>query len=125
MHGDHRGSLSLVTKSDGNELGRVWHDPFGEIISHTLPLTLTDRLFTGGRRESTIGAYGDLGQWYDPHTGRYLSPLGGQGNPYLPCGIFDPSVMFVAPLAVWGLAFRKNRRRRAGRRWWHWVVLGG
>jgi hypothetical protein len=77
--------------------------------------------FLAWQRDGGLGLLYGNGVYYDPVTGRYLS-VSGQGNPYLPYGIFDPSVMFVAPLAFWSAALGGRRRRR--RRWWRWVVLG-
>jgi len=52
----------------------VWYDPFGEIISHTLPLTLTSRFFTGQQWHDTIGWYQSDTQWYDPQTAQQILP---------------------------------------------------
>jgi len=38
-------------------VGRVQYDPYGEVLTSTLPVTLTDRLFTGQRLDSSTGLY--------------------------------------------------------------------
>ncbi|MBN1933167.1 MAG: hypothetical protein JW934_00805 [Anaerolineae bacterium] len=85
LHGDHTGSLSLVTDAAGNEVGRVWYDPFGEIITHTLPLTLTDRLWTGARRDATMGLYRAAAGWYDPYSTQGI--YAGVSVPRAPVGV--------------------------------------
>ncbi len=47
LHGDMLGSTVLVTNQASNQVGQVFYDPWGQVITNTLPLTLTDRLFTG------------------------------------------------------------------------------
>ena len=50
------------------------YDPYGEVLTSTLPVTLTDRLFTGARFDGTIGLYQMGARWYDPALGRWLQP---------------------------------------------------
>jgi YD repeat-containing protein len=119
---DGQGSVRQLTDAGGDVVLYRRFKPYGELWEEE-GSGETVYGFLGWQRDAGIGLLYQGGMYYDPVTGRYLSPLGGQGNPYLPYGIFDPSIMFVAPLALWGLAFGGKRRRR--RRWWHWVVLGG
>ena len=44
--GDHLGSTSLVADDQGNEVGHVLYDPYGEVLESTLPAGITDRLFS-------------------------------------------------------------------------------
>jgi RHS repeat-associated protein len=53
-------------------VGRVQYDPYGEVLTSTLPVTLTDRLFTGARFDGTIGLYQMGARWYDPALGRWF-----------------------------------------------------
>jgi RHS repeat-associated protein len=53
-------------------VGRVQYDPYGEVLTSTLPVTLTDRLFTGARFDGTIGLYHMGARWYDPALGRWI-----------------------------------------------------
>ena len=129
---DGQGSVRQLTDAGGEVVLYRRFKPYGELWEEE-GSGETVYGFLGWQRDAGLGLLYANGLYYassalsagDPVTGRYLSPVGGQGNPYLPYGIFDPLVMFVAPLALWGLALGKKRRRRAGRRWWHWVVLGG
>ncbi|MBC7250111.1 MAG: hypothetical protein H5T62_07490 [Anaerolineae bacterium] len=104
--------------------------------SSTLTLSRAYKPFGAVLEESGSGAsaYGYFGAWwdsglgllywdgryYDPVTGRFLSPQRGRRNPYSPYGM--PLTMgLLAPLVVWSAAFGKKRRRR----WWHWLLLVG
>jgi RHS repeat-associated protein len=55
------------------------YEPFGETFSSTIPMTLTERLFSGQVLDSSTGLYyyGN-GRYYDSSVGRYISP-----DPYL------------------------------------------
>ncbi|MFB0534609.1 MAG: RHS repeat domain-containing protein [Anaerolineae bacterium] len=80
VHSDHPstslraglGSTVAVSDDSRQAVGRVQYDPYGEIISSTLPVALTDRLFTGQRWHGTIGLYQMGARWYDPALGRWL-----------------------------------------------------
>jgi YD repeat-containing protein len=37
LHTDHLGSTTLVTDQAGAEVGRAQYDPYGNVISSTLP----------------------------------------------------------------------------------------
>ena len=58
------------------------YDPYGEVLTSTLPVTLTDRLFTGQRLDSSSGLYYYNARYYDPDPsaslraslGRFIQP---------------------------------------------------
>lgn len=58
--GDHLGSTTVVVDENGDEVGHVVYDPYGEVLTSTLPADVTDRLFTGQRWESTISMINHL-----------------------------------------------------------------
>lgn len=70
--GDHLGSTTVVADEQGNEVGHVVYDPYGEVLTSTLPLTVTDRLFTGQRYESDLGLYDYRARFYDPLVGSFV-----------------------------------------------------
>jgi uncharacterized protein RhaS with RHS repeats len=49
VHSDHLGSTVAVSDAAGQAVGPVQYDPWSTVITSTLPVTLTDRLFTGQR----------------------------------------------------------------------------
>jgi RHS repeat-associated protein len=67
-----KGLESSVSDAAGQAVGRVQYDPYGEVLTSTLPITLTDRLFTGARFDGTIGLYQMGARWYDPALGRRI-----------------------------------------------------
>jgi RHS repeat-associated protein/uncharacterized repeat protein (TIGR01451 family) len=112
--GDHLGSTTVVADEAGNEVGHVVYHPYGGILTSTLPLTVTDRLFTGQRWDATIGLYdygnssGIAGRFYDPEIGTFIQPdsiVPDPGNPVAwnrfayvynsPVNNVDPSGHFV------------------------------
>jgi RHS repeat-associated protein len=92
----------------GAEVGRAIYDPYGGILTSTIPLTVTDRLFTGQRWDATIGLYDYNARFYDPQTGTFIQPdsiVPQPGNPIAwnrfayvynnPVNNVDPSGHFV------------------------------
>jgi RHS repeat-associated protein len=69
--GDHLGSTSLVADAQGNEVGRILYDPYGDIVLNTLPFAVTDRLFTGYKWNDTMGLYDANARFYDPTIGGF------------------------------------------------------
>jgi RHS repeat-associated protein len=74
VHSDLLGSTVAVSDASGQAVGRVQYDPYGEVLTSTLPVTLTDRLFTGQRLDSSSGLYYYNARYYDPHLGRFIQP---------------------------------------------------
>ena len=74
VHQDHLGSTVAVSDAAGQAVGRVQYDPYGEVITSTLPVTLTERLFTGQRFDSSTGLYYYNARYYDPYLGRFIQP---------------------------------------------------
>ena len=71
LHGDHLGSVSVVTDNDRRVLSRQDDTPWGEVRAGGVAQTTLD--FTGQRRDGTgLLYYG--ARYYDPQTGRFISP---------------------------------------------------
>ena len=71
---DHLGSTTLVADDYGNQVGYAYYDPYGTILTNTLPATLTDRLFTGQRWDAITNLYDYRARAYDPATGSFIQP---------------------------------------------------
>ncbi len=70
LHGDHLGSVSVVTDNDRRVLSRQDYTPWGEVRAGGVAQTTLD--FTGQRRDGTgLLYYG--ARYYDPQLGRFLS----------------------------------------------------
>jgi RHS repeat-associated protein len=76
FHGDHLGSVALVTATDGSILQRRRYDPFGRIVAEQLaPGAIPTERGYLGQRELRVGALIDLNaRLYDPRLGRFLTP---------------------------------------------------
>ena len=73
--------------------------------------------YLGGIYDETTGLlYVGKGQYYDPHTGRFLTRgmNSQQTNPYVPWAA-DPSGMLFAPLALFSLVY--GRRKKQAAKW--------
>jgi RHS repeat-associated protein len=73
LHSDHLGSTSLATSEAGVELYRRGYYPFGE-ERYAVGVAVTDYGFTGQREEAGFGLYDYNARYYDPGTGRFVSP---------------------------------------------------
>ena len=74
VHSDLLGSTVAVSNDTGQPMGWVQYDPYGEVITSTLPADLTDRLFTSQRFDNSSGLYYYNARYYDPHLGRFIQP---------------------------------------------------
>jgi len=72
--------------------------------------------YWGGLLDGATGlVYIGNGQYYDPVTGRLLSPSGRGRNPYLPASRGDPLGAAIGPVAL--IALLATRRRRKKDKW--------
>lgn len=83
--------------AEGNEGGHDFYDPFGSVLTSTLPATLTDRLFTGQRWDATLGLYDYRARFYAPLLGQFTQP-----DSLVP----DPLNPLAPTIALW--SFRKQ-----------------
>lgn len=108
--GDHLGSTSLVVDAQGNEVGHVIYDAYGQIVENTVPLTLTDRLFTGQVFDASTGLYYYNARYYDPLTGQFTQPDSVVGDPLNPAAwnrfsyVYGNPVNLVDPSGYFAIA---------------------
>ena len=113
---DGQGSLRQVADAGGTLTLVRSYKPFGAILEETGSGASAYGYF-GAWWDSGLGLLYWDGRYYDPVTGRFLSPQWGRRNPYSPYGM--PLTMgLLAPLVVWSAAVGKRRLR-----WWHWLLL--
>ena len=105
-HGDHLGSVLVVTDANGALVGEpAAFEPWGRLIDGgSLPTAFG---FNGKRAAGNLYDYG--ARWYDPNLGRFLQPDPVIADPYDPQGLSrysyvrnDP-VGRVDPTGAWSL----------------------
>lgn len=78
LHGDHLGSVAVVTDAEGRKLETRAFDPFGTAWSFDVWPNLSAsnaRLgFTSHEHDDELGLINMKGRMYDPRLGRFLSP---------------------------------------------------
>jgi RHS repeat-associated protein len=83
FHGDHQGSVSVVTDGAGAKVYTANYHPFGD-TSQAIGAKRTEWGFTGQRRDEGTGLYYYNARYYDPTMGRFITPDTIVQDPYDP-----------------------------------------
>ncbi len=83
FHGDHQGSLSLVTNGAGQKVYTANYHPFGD-TAQSVGAKRTEWGYTGQKRDSLTGLYYYNARYYDPTMGRFITPDTIVQDPYDP-----------------------------------------
>lgn len=74
-HTDHLQGSNIMTNENGEQVQEIFYYPFGKNIEDYTPdLSITDDLFTGQKFDDETGLYYFGARYYDPETGRFISP---------------------------------------------------
>jgi RHS repeat-associated protein len=130
-----RGPLAELTDewtyylADGNHTVRQLSDADGAITLARSYTPWGELLMQRGGGDPPWGYFGGLldaatgliyvgsGQYYDPRTGRFLSPIGSGRNPYVPTSPCDPLGALLGMVALAALLVPRRRRRRKRDEW--------
>ncbi len=115
---DGNRTVRQLSDADGAITLARSYTPWGELLmqrggpstgsGQTLPWG-----YFGGLLDAATGLiYVGGGQYYDPRTGRFLSPIGNGRNPYVPPGPGDPLGALLGMVALAALLVPRRRRRR-------------
>lgn len=74
LHGNHQGSISVLTNTSGLEIKRLNRAPFGVRNKDTVPSQEEENDFISERRDEEGGLVYQHSRYYDPVLARYLSP---------------------------------------------------
>ncbi len=110
---DGTGSMRQVVDTAANVVFARWYDSYGQILTQA---GTGDALYgyLGAQVDRISGLLYINGAYYDPVTGRFLSPVGNGPNPYVPLG-----GAALAPILIVALLGRKKK----GQLWTGWLVL--
>jgi len=119
---DGTGSVRQVADGSGNITLARTYKPFGGILQEQGTYE-TAFGFLGAQLDRVSGLLYAGGRYYDPATGRYLTPRR-DFNPYDPrtlnryAPLQDPTLWLLAPLGLVTALLGRKRRK-----WGHWLLL--
>ncbi|MFH2049758.1 MAG: RHS repeat-associated core domain-containing protein [bacterium] len=112
---DHLGTPQVVMDVFGDVVWKANQEPFGEVSADVETVENNFR-FPGQYFDSETGLHYNWNRYYDPATGRYLTPdpigLAGGLNLYKyaganPVNMIDPEGLWVVPAIIWGVRIIK------------------
>jgi RHS repeat-associated protein len=110
---DGAGSVRQLTDLNGAVVLTRWYEPLGQILLQRGSGDATYG-YLGAQVDRITGLLYINGAYYDPVTGRFLTPNGSGQNPYVPV-----AGLSLAPFIVLALLWRKKR----GQIWTGWLVV--
>jgi len=107
---DGNRTVRQLSDADGSITLARSYTPWGELLEQHGGGDLTWGYFGGLLDAATGLIYVGGGQYYDPETGRFLSPIGGGRNPYVPASPGDPLGAMMGAVALVALLARRRRK---------------
>jgi len=118
-HNDLLGTPELMTDSTNTAVWEAAYDAFGEATIHPASTVVNNFRFPGQYYDAETGLHYNLHRYYDPKTGRYMTPdpigLAGGINPY--AYVQNDPVNLVDP---WGLLTKSQRQTLV----MNWTAVG-
>jgi len=119
-HNDLLGTPELMTDSTNTAVWEAAYDAFGEATIHPASTVVDNFRFPGQYYDAETGLHYNWHRYYDPKTGRYLTPdpigLAGGINPYV--YVENDPVNLVDPLGLLTQSQRQTLVR-------NWTAVGG
>jgi len=103
---DGAGSIRQLANPSGFIVLSRWYEPFGQMLAQRGAAVATYG-YLGAQLDRVTGLVYVRGRYYDPVTGRFLTP-GGGANPYAP----QIAGALLGPLAILSAAAQRDRKRR-------------
>ena len=99
---DHLGTPEIVTDSSGTVVWEAYHLPFGETNIHPDSSIVNNFRFPGQYYDNETGFHYNYHRYYDPRTGRYLTPdpIGLVGGINLYAYVGNNPINRVDPMAL-------------------------
>lgn len=103
---DRLGSPEILTDANGTVVWEAWYEPFGEAHIHPSSSVVNNHRLPGQYFDHETGLHYNYHRYYDPKTGRYLTPdpIGQQGGINLFAYSLCNPVHTTDPFGLWGLA---------------------
>jgi len=120
---DGQATVRQLTDAAGAVTLLRTYDPFGQVLTQQGSGNLTWGYFGGLLDAATGLIYFGNGLYYDPFTGRFLTPGGGGQNPYVPSGRSDPLGAMLGTTALLALFARRRRRNNKSDGWWLALIV--
>ncbi len=118
---DHLGSAQVLTNQAGEVVWLGHYSPFGQVTVDPASTVGNNLRFDGQYFDAETGLHYNWHRYYDPLTGRYLTPdpIGLEGGINLfvyagnnPLRFVDPEGLFNNPIAFWYNIYRAAHEQR-------------
>ncbi len=106
-HTDHLGTPQVITDSAGSVVWRADYLPFGKTVIQSLSSIENNLRFPGQYYDEETGLHYNWHRYYDPETGRYLTPdpIGLDGGINLYVYVFHDPINTIDSLGLFGGGF--------------------
>jgi RHS repeat-associated protein len=101
---DRLGTPEILTDATGTVVWEAWHEPFGQVYIHPSSSVENNPRMPGQYFDQETGLHYNYYRYYDPKTGRYLTPdpIGLLGGVHLFLYAENSPLTFIDELGLWG-----------------------
>jgi len=100
---DRLGTPEILTDASGTVAWEAWYEPFGEAHVHPSSTVVNNHRFPGQYFDQESGLHYNYHRYYDPRTGRYLTPdpIGLRGGINFYCYVSNNPINRIDRLGLW------------------------